>query len=103
MSVMDIFGLIMLLCMLQLLIIGSVIQRGKENWIPENMKKGIKNLPMYCRYFGNRIILLGLIAGVCSWISYKASGISVKPIIIFGIGILLTIILMVMDHKKFGR
>ncbi len=39
MSVMDIFGLIMLLCMLQLLIIGSVIQRGKENWIPENMKK----------------------------------------------------------------
>lgn len=103
MNIMGIFGLIMLLSMIQLLIFGSIIQRGKESWIPDNVKKGIRDLPMYCRYLGNRIILLGLIAGACFWISHKASVVSLKPVIIFGIGILVTMILMIMDHKRFSK
>ena len=103
MDVMSVFGFIMLLCTFQLIFVGSVIQRGKENWIPSVLKRNVKNMSMYCRYTGNRIILLGLISGVCSWISYHTLEVSMQPVIVFGFGIIIVLVLMMLDHNRFSK
>ncbi len=99
----QIFGYIMIAMMLQLLVIGSIIQRGKESFLADFQKKGITNMPMYCKMFGNRLILLGIIAGACAWFALKATEATLSPIIIFGLGIVLVIVLMIIDHAKYSK
>lgn len=98
-----IFGYIMAALAIQLIVCGSVIQRGKESWLADFQKKGIKNMPLYCRLFGNRLILLGLIAVVCSVMSFKSVSADLKPIIVFGLGIILVIVLMMRDHARCSK
>lgn len=98
-----IFGYIMIALMIQMLVVGSIIQRGKDSWLPDFQKKGINNMPLYCRLFGNRLILLGLIAGVCAYSSFKAHAVTLKPIIIFGLGIILVVVLMIRDHARCAK
>lgn len=69
--------------------------------IPEFLLADIGNLPMYCRMFGNRLILLCLIATVCAVMSFNAKAFSMTPVIVFGAGIILVLILMGLDHKKY--
>lgn len=100
---MTFFGIIMILAAVQLIIIGAMIQRGKESYIIEKWKKGVSDIPMFCRYFGNRLILLGLIAIACAVISFNTkSGIFI-PMIFFGLGMCMVMILMLMDRKKFTK
>lgn len=100
---MKLFGFIMILLLIQLFVVGSIIQRGKQEWLFDFQKKGIVNMPLYCRLFGNRLILLGIIAGVCAYISMNATEVSMKPIIVFGIGILLVFVLMLRDHARCSK
>lgn len=100
---MKIFGYLMLLAMVQLFVFGSQIQRGREDMIPDPLKQGIKDMPMYCKMFGNRLLLLGIIAAICAWRSLRAAAITLGPVILFGAGILLVILLVILDRKKYSR
>lgn len=93
----------MLFIALQLFVIGSVIQRGKSSWIPERMLANINNLPGYCKLFGNRLILLCFIAVVCGIWALNIGAYSLKPIIAFGVGMIVVIALFVLDHHKFRK
>ena len=100
---MKLFGIIMIVMMLQLIIVGAIIQRGKETWLTDFQKKGIVNMPLYCRLFGNRLILLGLIAGVCAYMSMTSITVELKPVIVFGLGIAMCAVLMISDHKRCSK
>lgn len=66
-------------------------------------EKGIVNMPLYCRLFGNRLILLGLIAGVCAYMSMTSITVDLKPVIVFGLGIAMCAVLMISDHKRCSK
>lgn len=100
---MGIFGIIMVLAVIQLFAVGSIIQRGNASLIPDFLLEKVTNLPAYCRMFGNRLILLALIAIVCAVMSFSSTVFTTRPIIIFGLGILLVILLLILDHKKFTK
>lgn len=100
---MGIFGIIMVLAAIQLFVAGSIIQRGKASFIPEFLLVKVTSLPEYCRMFGNRLILLALIAIVCAVMSFTSVEFSARPILIFGLGIVLVIVLLILDHKKFTK
>lgn len=100
---MGIFGIIMVLAMVQLFAVGSIIQRGNASLIPGFLLEKVNNLPVYCRIFGNRLILLALIAVVCAVMSFTSAAFTMRPVIIFGLGILLVVILMILDYKKFTK
>lgn len=100
---MGIFGIIMILAVIQLFAVGSVIQRGNASLIPDFLLVEVKNLPEYCRMFGNRLILLALIAVVCAVMSFTSAAFSIRPILIFGLGTVLVIVLLILDHKKFTK
>lgn len=82
---MAIFGVIMFLAVVQLFIVGSIIQRGKSALIPNFMLKDIENNKGYCRAFGNKLILLSLIALVCGIMSLMARTFTMRPILILGV------------------
>ena len=93
----------MALAVVQLFGVGSVIQRGNASLIPSFLLKDIENLPMYCKMFGNRLILLSLIALVCAGMSFTSAEFDSRPMIIFGGGIVLVLILMGLDHRKYSN
>lgn len=98
---MGFFGIIMFSIAAQLFIFGSIIQRGKSEWISDIFLRDIKDIQGYCRTFGNKLILLNFIAIICGIMAFMVSDFNLKPIIIFGAGILLVLILFYIDHKKF--
>lgn len=101
---MQIFGIIMILAVIQLFGVGSVIQRGKLSWIPEFLlSERITDTNGYCRAIGNKLILLSLIALGCGIGSFTVQEFSITPIVIFGAGILLTIVLTLNEYKKYTR
>ncbi|WP_419026102.1 hypothetical protein [Emergencia sp.] len=100
---MGIFGIIMILAVVQLFVVGSIIQRGNASLIPGFLLTKVTNLPAYCRMFGNRLILLALIGIVCAVMSFTSAEFNSRPIIIFGLGIVLVIVLLILDHKKFTK
>ena len=101
---MNIFGYLMILMVIQLFVVGSQIQRGNASMVPAFFLKKIpeEQRPMYCRYFGNRFLLLAIIAGICAWLSLTASAVTLNPVLLFGAGILLVIVLILMDTKRFS-
>lgn len=101
---MKIFGFVMILAMIQLFAVGSVIQRGNYSLLPDVMKKGVTNMPAYCRRVGNKLILLSLIALFCGISSFMYGSVyDPKPILFFGIGMVLVLVLLFFDHKKFSK
>ena len=100
---MGIFGIIMILAVIQLFAVCSIIQRGNASLIPNFLLEKITNLPEYCRIFGNRLILLALVGIACAVMSFTSVEFSTRPILIFGLGILLVIVLLILDHKKFTK
>lgn len=66
-------------------------------------KRKVADLPHYCRLFGNKLILLGLIAAVCSYMAMTSTEVNLRPIIVFGIGLVLVAILMIIDYRRCSR
>ena len=99
---MKLFGYLMILMVIQLFILGSQIQRGRAAWIPAGFLKKIPEaaLPMYCRKFGNHLLTLAIIAGTCAWLSLTAPAVTLTQVILFGAGIVLVMVLIVMDTKR---
>lgn len=97
---MFLFGVIMIAMTLQLIIAGFIIRRGKPAWLTDMQKRKVADLPHYCRLFGNRLILLGLIAAICAYMSMTSTEVNLRPIIVFGAGIVLVAILMVIDYRR---
>lgn len=102
---MKIFGYLMILMVIQLFAFGSQIQRGNAALVPAAFLKNIgeDHLPMFCRYFGNRLLLLAIIAGICAWLSLTAAQTTMTPVILFGAGFVLALILIMLDTKRFSR
>ena len=100
---MFLFGVIMIALTLQLVIVGLVIRRGKTGLLTDAQKRNVKDLPYYCRLFGNRLILLGLIAAVCAYVAMTSTEVNLRPIILFGFGIVLVAFLMVIDYRRCSR
>lgn len=100
---MSIFGVIMVLAVIQLFGVGSVIQRGNHTLIPDFLIRDIQNRPAYCCAFGNRLILLSLIAALCAVMSFMSRGFSCRPILFFGLGIALVLLLLFWDYRRFKQ
>ena len=100
---MFLFGVIMIALTVQLIIAGLIIRRGKYAWLTDMQKRKVADLPHYCRLFGNKLILLGLIAAVCSYMAMTSTEVNLRPIIVFGIGLVLVAILMIIDYRRCSR
>ncbi|MDD6816050.1 MAG: hypothetical protein PUE84_06360 [Firmicutes bacterium] len=101
---MKLFGYLMILTVIQLFVLGSQIQRGRASWIPAGFLKQIReeHLSMYCRKFGNHLLTLAIIAGICAWLSLTAASVSLTPVLLFGAGIVLVMVLILMDTKRYS-